>query len=106
MIKLPVLEKDDTWYIHKTKLLEEVKEVIEELSKNPHSEKEKTKVNLLAALEVFDLVQVSIGILKRLEEEGIDIEKVSKQHMDKLVSRGWKFVDVIEIQSVLNKTEV
>ena len=101
MIKLPVLDKNDNWYQHKSKLLEEVKETIEELSKNPHSEKEKTKINLLAALETFDTIEVCIGILDKLESEGIDIEKAAWQHYRKLESRGWKFKKVIEINNAI-----
>jgi len=100
MIKLPVLEKNDNWFTHKSKLLEEVKEVIEELDRKPHSAKEKLKYDLAAVSEVFDVIEVCIGILDKLENEGIDIEKAAWQHYRKLESRGRKSKGMIEIEKL------
>jgi len=49
------------------------------------------------AEEVLDEIQVCIGILDKLENEGIDIEQIFLKHNKKLVNREWKGKGVVNI---------
>jgi NTP pyrophosphatase (non-canonical NTP hydrolase) len=50
------------------------------------------------AEEVLDEIQVCVGILDKLEREGINIEQIFLRHNEKLVNREWKGKGVVKIQ--------
>jgi NTP pyrophosphatase (non-canonical NTP hydrolase) len=50
------------------------------------------------AEEVLDEIQVCVGILDKLEREGINIQQIFLKHNKKLVNREWKGKGVVRIQ--------
>lgn len=97
-IKLPVLFKNDSWEEHQEKVVEENFELFEAIENlNDIDVKEEHLLHI--AEEAFDNIEVSLGILDKLEQEhkGI-IEKANLLHIKKLVERGWKFKTVLEIR--------
>lgn len=91
MGKMIVLEKDNTWLQHREKLLEEAIELDRAIMAED-------KVNM--AEEAFDTIQVCIGILDKLSQEGINIQQAMLKHEKKLINRGWKIKKVIETKLV------
>ena len=47
--------------------------------------------------ELFDVIQVSTGILYQLEKIGFDIPRMLERHNKKLLERGWEYEKVIHI---------
>lgn len=88
-MKIPVLEKNDTWFKIIKKLAEEIIELVIAIIK-------RDKKNI--AEEALDVIQVAIGVLDKLEEEGMNIESVTFRHLGKLINRGWKFKKVLEVK--------
>ncbi|TDT63404.1 hypothetical protein [Fonticella tunisiensis] len=86
-----VLKKNDTIKEMLSKLDEEVLEVIHAAT----AENEER-----VAEEVFDTIQVCIGILDKLERFGADIKGSLERHNKKLLERGWEYEKVIHINVV------
>lgn len=84
-----VLDKDDRWNMHKSKVYEECIELADAI-------KEGDKDHI--AEEALDNIQVAIGILDKLHQEGVDIQKAISMHNKKLNDRGWKHKRTIKIQ--------
>lgn len=86
MIELPILDKNDSWQKSRDKLEEESKECLD-------------KINLLInnygmdkreiASEALDVIQVCIGILDKLDNEGVNVRLEVAKHLVKLSNRGW-----------------
>ncbi|NFF66801.1 hypothetical protein FDF69_07805 [Clostridium sporogenes] len=76
-----VLDKKDTWEKQADKLVEETKEVLEAIQE-----------------EVLDVIQVAIGMLDTLEEEGYSLKQRICKHLKKLRKRGWKTKKLIVFQ--------
>lgn len=89
IVKLIVLDKKDTWQKQASKLLEETKEVLDAIQ-------EKNKEHI--AEEVLDVIQVAIGMLDTLEEEGYSLNINIDKHLRKLTKRGWKTKKLIIFQ--------
>ncbi|QAT40859.1 MazG nucleotide pyrophosphohydrolase domain-containing protein [Clostridium sp. JN-9] len=87
--KLMVLDRDYNWLKHKYKLCEETCELVKGIN-------EKDLANI--AEEALDIIQVCIGILDKLQLNGIDISQVFLRHEKKLIDRGLKPKGVIEIE--------
>lgn len=86
---LLVLKKDNETYFNLfNKLVEEVIEVREEMIAYK-------KENLVS--ETLDVIQVCIGILDKLEQDGIKIKKEIEKHNLKLLQRGWIYKKVLHI---------
>lgn len=86
---LLVLKKDNETYFNLfNKLVEEVIEVREEMIAYK-------KENLVS--ETLDVIQVCIGILDKLEQDGIKIKKEIEKHNLKLLQRGWRYKKVLHI---------
>lgn len=84
-----VLKKDNETYFNLfNKLVEEVIEVREEMIAYK-------KENLVS--EILDVIQVCIGILDKLEQDGIKIKKEIEKHNLKLLQRGWRYKKVLHI---------
>lgn len=84
-----VLKKDNETYFNLfNKLVEEVIEVREEMIAYK-------KENLVS--EILDVIQVCIGILDKLEQDGIKIKKEIEKHNLKLLQRGWIYKKVLHI---------
>lgn len=84
-----VLKKDNETYFNLfNKLVEEVIEVREEMIAYK-------KENLVS--ETLDVIQVCIGILDKLEQDGIKIKKEIEKHNLKLLQRGWRYKKVLHI---------
>ncbi|GIW49183.1 MAG: hypothetical protein KatS3mg079_659 [Caloramator sp.] len=96
-MELLILEKDDSYTDMFSKLHEEVEEVSTEIIKHA-TEKEDTKEKI--AEETLDVIQVCIGILDKLEKEGIDIAKEIEKHNMKLLRRGWRYKEVVHLTRV------
>lgn len=100
-IKLPVLEKNDSWGKHLEKVEEESLELYEAIERVIYIGEEEIDESVLLhiAEEAFDNIEVCIGILDKLEQEhkGI-IEKANLLHIKKLAERGWQFKSVLELK--------
>lgn len=96
-MELLILEKNDEYIDMFYKLHEEVDELSCELIKHV-TEKEETKKKI--AEETLDVIQVCIGILDKLEQEGIDIAKEIEKHNMKLLRRGWRYKEVVHLTRV------
>lgn len=88
-MQLVVLDKNDTWQKQSGKLLEETKEVLEAIQENDKEH---------VAEEVLDVIQVAIGMLDTLEEEGNSLKQMIFKHLKKLRKRGWKSKKLIILQ--------
>lgn len=98
-MRLQVLDKNDSWPEILDKLDEEYKEAKDALNgmymmlasapKIFNSLIINSKVEL--AGELLDVIQVCIGALDKLEDEGINVNKCVKDHNRKLEERGWNF---------------
>ncbi len=89
VVQLMVLDKKDTWEKQAGKLLEETKEVLEAIQ-------EENKEHI--AEEVLDVIQVAIGMLDTLEEEGYSLKERICKHLKKLRKRGWRSKKLIVFQ--------
>lgn len=90
-MQLMVIDKNDRWGMHKAKVYEECLELIEAINENDE---------LHIAEEALDNIQVSIGILDKLNSEGVDIQKVIDRHNRKLIGRGWEPKTTIKVQLI------
>lgn len=54
--------------------------------------------NLHIAEEALDVIQVCIGILDKLGQEGIDVHQMFLRHNKKLIKRHWMEKGVVEIK--------
>ncbi|KGK88014.1 hypothetical protein [Clostridium sp. HMP27] len=97
-MKLMVLSHNDnlkqdnntwSWNDIKEKHQEEAAELIQALTE---------KDNYQIAEEVLDEIQVCIGILDKLQRDGLNIEQMVLRHNKKLVNRNWKDKGVVNIQ--------
>ncbi|MCX7903257.1 MAG: hypothetical protein N2486_01990 [Caloramator sp.] len=93
-MELLVLKKDDDNVSILNKLNEEVDELSNELFKsimdNVNNKEE-------MAAEALDVIQVCVGLLDKLEQEGLNIRKAMEKHNLKLLNRGWQYKKVIRI---------
>lgn len=96
-MELLILEKNDEYIDMFSKLHEEIEEVSCEIIKHA-TEKEDTKEKI--AEETLDVIQVCIGILDKLEQEGIDIPNAIEKHNMKLLRRGWRYKEVVHLTRV------
>lgn len=96
-MELLILEKNDEYIDMFYKLHEEVDELSCELIKHV-TEKEETKKKIVE--ETLDVIQVCIGILNKLEQEGIDIAKEIEKHNMKLLNRGWRYKGVVHLTRI------
>jgi phosphoribosyl-ATP pyrophosphohydrolase len=78
-----------TWNEILNKAKEEAKELTEAI-------KDGDKAHI--AEEVLDNIQINIGILDKLHQEGINVNQEFLRHEKKLINRGWKSKGVIEIE--------
>lgn len=95
-MKIPILKKDDDWSMHWDKLKEECEELLTEISDRKAGSKNDGKI----LEETFDVIQMAVGILDKLEGEGCNIEKASYSHIGKLVDRCWRFKEILEISKM------
>lgn len=86
-MRMPILDKNDTYEESFEKLKEETKEVGQAIDN-------KDKLNL--AEECLDTIQVCIGLLIKLAADGIDINQSILRHCKKLSDRKWRFLGWIE----------
>lgn len=84
-----VLDKNDTWKVSKDKIDEESTELIEAIKEGDSQH---------VAEETLDTIQVCIGILDKLYQNGINIQEEVYKHNKKLVDRGWKHKAVVKAQ--------
>jgi NTP pyrophosphatase (non-canonical NTP hydrolase) len=88
-MKLMILDKNERWSLHKSKVYEECLELVEAINSDD-------QVHI--AEEAFDIIQVATGILDKLHHEGIDIQQAIYRHNKKLINRGWKCKAIIKVQ--------
>jgi phosphoribosyl-ATP pyrophosphohydrolase len=89
MLRMMVLDKNDSWETHIEKVEEESKELVEAIKESNHAH---------MGEEAMDNIQVAIGVLYKLYQEGTDIQQIVRRHEKKLVGRGWNAKAVIKIQ--------
>lgn len=94
---MPVLKKDENYNIMQGLLQGETNEVKKAITQYYITGSPKSRDEL--AGEVLDVVQICIGILDKLEKEGLDIENATLEHLKKLVSRQiWVIDKMIKIE--------
>lgn len=97
-LNLPVLQKDDSWEKHRDKSEEESVELYRAIQEVIHGECDENKL-LHIAEEALDNIEVSIGILDKLEQIDKEIiKKANLNHIKKLENRGWNFKRILEIR--------
>ena len=94
---IPILKKQESYSDMEAKLEEEVDELKEAITNYAVYGK------LINAEEVceetFDVIQVCIGFLDKLETEGLDIEKATMDHLTKLINRKcWEIKKMFKIE--------
>lgn len=98
-LKLPILQKNDSWGEHQKKSVEENLELFEAIEVIQLKEYITENDLLHTAEEVLDNIEVCIGILDKLEQ--IDkriVKKANANHIKKLLERGWKFKKLLEVK--------
>ncbi|MBC2581649.1 MazG nucleotide pyrophosphohydrolase domain-containing protein [Clostridium sp. DJ247] len=88
-MELMVLDKDESWNLHKARVYEESLQLVKAI-------KEDDKAHI--AEEVLDNIQVAIGIIEKLYQDGIDIQQIVHRHNKKLVNKGGKAKATIKFQ--------
>lgn len=94
-MELPILKKDDDWPIIINKLDEESKEAQKALFDLLNADRDKVskdefkRLQHEAAGEILDTIQVCMGGLNKLEEEGLNLQREYKEHTKKIINRGW-----------------
>ncbi|WP_129600590.1 hypothetical protein [Anaerophilus nitritogenes] len=97
MILIPVLKKDHDWDKHMEKVDEESQELNKAIQEVVSNKDEKSLDHV--AEEAFDIIQVAIGILDKVEKESYGIvKKMSGKHYGKLVYRGWRIDKVLRVE--------
>lgn len=89
MLKMMVLDKNDSWGTHIGKIYEESAELIEAIAEGDH-------VHMVE--EALDNIQVALGVLDKLQQEGIDIQQAVYRHNKKLIHRGWGIKASVNIE--------
>ena len=77
-MKLMILDKNERWSLHKSKVYEECLELVEAINSDDR---------VCIAEEAFDIIQVALGILDKLQHEGVDIQQAIHTHNKKLINR-------------------
>lgn len=97
ILKLPILDKNNSWDQISDKLLEEFIEVRLELKKLDDGLENRIVSKEETAQELLDLMQVSLGALNKLEQKGLSLEDALDTHYDKLIDRGWQIKSLIKL---------
>lgn len=96
MVILPVLQKNDSYSDMKDKLREELGELEEALQRYQVTGSNDDREAVVA--EVLDCIQVCLGMLDRLEQEGAQISQATHHHFMKLINRQmWVVKDVLRV---------
>lgn len=91
-MKIPVLDKDDSWEYTQEKLIEEYIELQNAI--NDLRKRDGTIEHV--AEETFDVIQICVGILDKLESKHPGIAtKENKKHLKKLINRGWNIKNLL-----------
>ena len=97
-MKLMILKNNESLCIDKNK------ETFEDILKKYQEESMELKEalqsgdDLQIAEETLDVIQMCIGILDKLNSNGMNINQLVKRHNKKLVMRNWEDKGVIQIQ--------
>lgn len=94
-MRFPLLDKNDSWKIIINKLREESTEATVEMRNQTFGKYEDNKENIAA--EVLDVIQVCIGALDKLEQEGLDLILASEKHCNKLKNRNWRIKEYLNL---------
>lgn len=96
-MKIPVLKKDESWSEHLKKLNEEVKELADEMEYIDKDLFEEIGYQCIIE-EALDVIQVCIGIIDKAETKYHGkLKKASKEHIRKLMERGWTIKKVLQV---------
>lgn len=95
-MKIPVLVKNESYSKMGDKLEEEYTECQQALLMHYTQKTQETRAE--AAGEVLDVIQVCIGILDKLESEGLNLEEASFEHLKKLINKRWRFKKILEVR--------
>jgi len=96
VIVLPVLDKNENFLQMMDKLNEEVEE-LEEAILNYQANGRKELDHLIE--EIFDVIQVAVGMLDKLKnEEGVKLDEKSQEHLVKIINRSWLIKKVLNIR--------
>lgn len=101
-MKFPILSKNSSLDIDNDKYtLKQLSEKLEneqrELNKAIKEDRNKGDI----AEELFDTIQMCIGMLNKLSEEGIDMRRVALKHEKKLIKLGWRWKGYIEFKTMI-----
>lgn len=96
---MPVLKKDESYRIMYNLLLGEVKEVEEAIMQYRITGSPKHRDELVG--EIWDVIQICIGLLDKAEKEGANIEDSNMKHLMKLINRQkWVFEKMIKAEVI------
>lgn len=98
MLKMVILDKNELLKLdHSTwnwnEILDKVKEESKELAV---AIQEGDKAHI--AEETLDNIQINMGVLDKLQQEGVNINQEFQRHEKKLINRKWKIKGIISIK--------
>ena len=96
-MRFPILDKYDNWDEIASKFNEEVKEFESEITND--NQRGITR-------ELFDIMQVCIGGLDMLENQGVKLNPKLLEHYQKLLKRGWKIKGQVELDFINRRSDV
>ncbi|MDU7948734.1 MAG: MazG nucleotide pyrophosphohydrolase domain-containing protein [Clostridium sp.] len=98
-MKLKLMVLDENIETHENNRCDSYEEVSKKLKEEYKELQEaiKEEEDVQIAEEVFDLIQVCIRILVILSKRGFSLMQLNNRHNKKLVNRGWKHKNIINI---------
>lgn len=102
MMKFPILSKNNTLDVDNDKYsLDELSQKLEKEQKElDNAIKDKLSKGHIAE-ELFDTIQICIGILNKLSQDGVDMRRVALRHEKKLIKLGWRWKGYVEFKTMI-----
>ncbi|MFT8313781.1 MAG: hypothetical protein ABF633_05930 [Clostridium sp.] len=101
-MKFPILSKNSYLDVDNDKY------TLEELSKKLEIEQKELDNAIKGGMnkgyiaeELFDTMQMCLGMLNKLSEEGIDMRRVALRHEKKLIKLGWRWKGYVEFNTMV-----
>lgn len=101
-MKFPILSKNNALDADSDKYtLEELSENLEKEQKELDNAIKEGMSKGYIAEELFDTIQMCIGMLNKLSQDGIDMRRVALRHEKKLIKLGWRWKGYIELRTMI-----
>lgn len=101
-MKFPILSKNNALDVDNDKYtLGELSQKLEKEQKELDNAIKEGLSNGDIAEELFDTIQMCIGILNKLSQDGVDMRRVALRHEKKLIKRGWRWKGYVEFRTMI-----